>query len=72
MFYSKAKIREGNLVSLKDHVDFQSSYFQCLESFSFLKFQLMALVICCDPDSKKLLIPNSSVLGLIQIMYTVC
>lgn len=40
--------------------------------FLFLKFQLMALVICCDPDSKKLLIPNSSVLGLIQIMYTVC
>ena len=32
----------------------------------------MALVICCDTDSKKLLIPNSSVLGLIQIMYTVC
>ena len=22
MFYSKVKIREGNLVSLKDHVDF--------------------------------------------------
>ena len=40
--------------------------------FYFLNSSWWPLVICCDPDSKKLLIPNSPVLGLIQIMYTVC
>lgn len=71
MLYSKAKIRERSLVSLKGHIDFKSSLLSMSRKLLyFLNFSFWLLVIGYAPNSKKPLTWRSHVLGLIQIMYS--